>query len=189
MSGSTKRDYSPDIDSFKEMRDASICNDLQSISSIETSSKKFLNPPFLLVTGSDESTRASSSSVVVNNSLTITTVAKTSPAAPNKFDATSNLSERAETSQLKSRLISSSSNKMDPQLVIQNQDNTAALGIEERKRNGLVDRQTSSSSLCSWSSFDTVLTDDNLSDIDEDSRNLEDKAGGLTFKGKKVNSY
>ena len=189
MSSSTRRDYSSDIDSFKEMRDASICNDLQSISSIETSSKKFLNPPFLLVTGSDESARASSSSIVVNNSLTTTTVAKTSPAAPNKFDVTSNLSERTDTGQLQSRLVSSSSNKMDSQLVMQNQDNTAALGIiEERKRNGLVDRQTSSSSLCSWSSFDTVLTDDNLSDIDEDSRNLEEKVDGLIFKGKKVNS-
>lgn len=173
MSSSTRRDYSQDIDSFKEMRDASICNDLQSISSIKTSSKKFLNPPFLVVTGSDESTRAS---LVVNSSLTTSTVSKTSPAAHNKFD---DVSDRTDTGQLQSRFVSSS-NKMDLQ------ESTAALGIEERKRNGLVDRQTSSSSLCSWSSFDTVLTDDNLSDIDEDSRNCEEKTDGLTFKGKKV---
>lgn len=60
------------------------------------------------------------------------------------------------------------------------------LGVGDIRQNGSVNRHVSSSSLCSWSSFDTALTDDNSSGND-DFPNDDNKNEGLTLNlNKKV---
>lgn len=64
----------------------------------------------------------------------------------------------------------------------QNVISPSSLGVEGMNQNGPVSRQVSSSSLCSWSSFDTALTDDNSSETDDISNDNNIKSTtGLTF--------
>ena len=64
------------------------------------------------------------------------------------------------------------------------------LGVDGIQQNGMVNRQVSSSSLCSWSSFDTSLTDDNSSGNDDISNDDSNKTDGLSFKsGGKVSYF
>ena len=55
------------------------------------------------------------------------------------------------------------------------------LMVSSIDQNGVVNRQESSSSLCSWSSFDTSLTDDNSSGTDDNAVEDESRTEGLTL--------
>jgi len=55
------------------------------------------------------------------------------------------------------------------------------LMVNSIDHNGVVNRQESSSSLCSWSSFDTSLTDDNSSGTDDNTPDDETRTESLTL--------
>lgn len=63
----------------------------------------------------------------------------------------------------------------------------STLRVSSIEQNGVVNRQESSSSLCSWNSFDASLTDDNSSETDDVAIEDDRKTDGLTMnQGKKV---
>ena len=55
------------------------------------------------------------------------------------------------------------------------------LKVSDMEQNGVVNRQESSSSLCSWNSFDTSLTDDNSSGTDDVAIDDDNNTKGITI--------